>query len=199
MAHIIGITGPSGSGKSLFSEYISKYSIPCINADEVYHKMLIPPSKCLDAIKNSFGQDIINDDGTLNRHALSSTVFENPEKLNLLNRTVLPIVIEKIKALIDSFEKQNIGVIAVDAPTLIESEFYRECDTVIVILAPASERAKRITERDHISAKHAETRIAAQKSDSFYKSYADFVLINDSDTETFKKCADEIIRKILSV
>ena len=54
---ILGLTGQSGAGKTLFSQILQEKGHPCINADELYHSMLIPPSKTLDAIENVFGTD----------------------------------------------------------------------------------------------------------------------------------------------
>ena len=92
----IGITGPSGSGKSLLCEYLKKENIACIDADALYHSMLIPPSRLLDAIRDTFGEDIISSDGTLDRAILATKVFYDAGCLQKLNDTVLPIVISEI-------------------------------------------------------------------------------------------------------
>ncbi|MBQ7384425.1 MAG: dephospho-CoA kinase [Clostridia bacterium] len=196
MAKIIGITGPSGAGKSLLCEYISKAGIPCINADELYHSMLIPPSRCLEAIKNTFGDGVIAPDGTLDRRALSACVFNNESKLELLNRTVLPIVIEEVKKIIDTLSRDGHPAVAVDAPTLIESGFYLECDKVIAVIAPEETRIERIEERDGISHELAELRTNAQKPNAFYESAADITLINDGKLSSFEACARELINDL---
>ncbi|MBQ8141313.1 MAG: dephospho-CoA kinase [Clostridia bacterium] len=199
MAYIIGITGPSGAGKSLFSKYIVSASIPCIDADELYHSMLVPPSSCLDEIARVFGKDVIASDGTLDRAALSLRVFGDPQMLVRLNETVLPLVIEKIKKEIARYEQSGHRVVAVDAPTLIESGFNKECNAVIAVIAPADERTERIKTRDHISLERARERITAQKSDEFYTSAADFIIVNDADEPSFLKKAEDILRQIKNI
>ena len=92
----IGITGPSGSGKSLLCQSLKESGIFTIDADELYHSMLIPPSRCLDAISEAFGKDVLATDGTLDRIMLSKKVFSDAGKLELLNSTVLPIVLDEI-------------------------------------------------------------------------------------------------------
>ena len=196
---IIGITGPSGSGKSMLSEYIQKAGIPTIDADALYHSMLIPPSRCLDKIAEVFGSDVLSSDGTLNRSILSSRVFSNPSQLKKLNSTVLPIVIDETKKRIALFEQKGATHVAVDAPTLIESGFYLECDLIIAVLAPSDIRVSRICARDGISQQKAKERISAQNTNAFYTSVADIVMINDSDEKNFMTKSLEIIKKIRSL
>ncbi|MBO5416146.1 MAG: dephospho-CoA kinase [Clostridia bacterium] len=196
MAKIIGITGPSGAGKSLLCGYISEAGIPCIDADALYHSMLVPPSRCLDAIRAAFGNGVIAPDGTLDRRALSACVFNNESKLELLNKTVLPLVIEETKRLIADFFEAGHSVVCVDAPTLIESGFHLECNTVIAVIAPTEERIERIEERDHISHELAEMRINAQKPNSFYTARADITLVNDGNISLFQAQARELINNL---
>ena len=195
---IIGVTGPSGAGKSLLSEAFAKRNIPVIDADALYHSLLVPPSECLDAIKAEFGESIISPDGTLDRAALGAIVFSSEEKLALLNETVLSRVLVRIRELIATYGEQGAIAVAVDAPTLIESGFDLECDFVISVLAPKSDRIKRIMARDSISREKAELRINAQKDDGFYISASSEVLINDGSQEQLLSAADGVIKKILA-
>ena len=196
MAKIVGITGPSGAGKSLLCKYIADEGVPCINADEVYHSMLLPRSPCLDKIAETFGNDVIAADGSLDRAVLSSRVFKSADTLRTLNDTVLPLVITEIKRIISELESKNYSVIALDAPTLIESGFYRECDLVVAVIAPIESRIKRIELRDRISDERARLRAKAQRPDEFYTSVAHITLINDTDEETFAQRSSELALKI---
>lgn len=185
----VGITGPSGSGKSLLCEYIKNVGIPCIDADALYHSMLTPHAPILHAISDVFGNEILNPDGTLNRLSLAACVFGNKDSLNRLNSTVLPFVIAEIKERIGALELEGHQIVAVDAPTLIESGFYRECDMVISVVAPREVRIKRIAERDGISTEKAIQRVSAQHSDDFYTDASDLTLTNDSDQAEFAEQA----------
>lgn len=195
---IIGITGPSGAGKSLLSEVFTKRNIPVIDADALYHSLLVPPSECLDAIKAAFGDRVIAPDGTLDRAALGAVVFSSEDKLALLNETVLSRVLARIREVISVYGEQGATAVAVDAPTLIESGFDLECDFVISVLAPKRDRIERVMARDSISREKAELRINAQKDDGFYISASDAVLNNDSSREQLLLEADEVIEKILT-
>ena len=196
---IIGITGPSGSGKSLLSKHLSDNQIPCIDADAVYHGMLTPPSRVLDAIVEVFGADLLTADGSLNRTVLSARVFSDPTQLELLNATVLPIVVDEINSIIASLVNDGASTVVVDAPTLIESGFHRSCDMIIAVLAPIESRIERIKARDMISEERAQARVLSQKSDDFYTSVADITILNDGDKAEFEKNVKEIATAISSL
>lgn len=191
---IIGITGPSGSGKSLLGELARSLGFPVIDADEVYHSMLVPPSECLDALRTSFGNDIFLPNGELCRKSLAKIVFSDSEKLKLLNSTVLDKVLIEIRKMISELENEGASIVFVDAPTLIESGFNKECDTVISVLASRETRIKRITARDGITSEKAEERINAQKDDDFYRENSDHIINNDSSAENFFSKASILLK-----
>ena len=189
---IIGITGPSGAGKSCLSAFLREKNIPVVDADETYHSLLVPPSDCLDAIKAAFGDGVINSDGSLNRGTLSALVFGDGEKLALLNSTVLGFVLDRIRKIFWEYEKEGHRIVAVDAPTLIESGFYTECDTVISVLANKETRLARITERDGISYEAARARVDAQRGDCFYEEKSHITVHNDGDISAFRAECEKI-------
>ena len=180
---IYGITGPSGAGKSLLGEYCASHGIPHLDADAIYHALLIPPSEAVDALCLAFGEDILNDEGGIDRAALSAIVFADAQKLALLNKTVLDIVLREIRRRLEVLAAEGIAIVAVDAPTLIESGFDSECDAVIAVLSEKETRISRIMARDNLTRERAEARVAAQKNDDFYRAAADAVLWNDGDRE----------------
>ena len=189
---VIGITGPTGAGKSLLCGKLSeKFSV--IDADEVYHSLLCPPSDCLDALRRSFGDGVFLSDGSLDRTALSSIVFSDEEKLSLLNRTVLDFVLKNIRAMLAELKASGTECVLVDAPTLIESGFHKECDFTISVLASPELRLSRIITRDHLSEEKAALRISAQKDDDFYRTHSDLVLINDGDINALTERALEFL------
>ena len=184
----VGITGPSGSGKSLLCETLRQRDIPCIDADRVYHSLLIPPSSCLDALRANFGDGVFCADGSLDRAALGAIVFADGEKLKLLNSTVLGFVLVRIRELIADYVSQGYSVVAVDAPTLIESGFNKECDIVVSVVACEQVRIERIMARDSITLERATQRTRAQKSEDFYSAHSDYMIENNgSSTELTQK------------
>ena len=190
---IIGITGPTGAGKSTVCQGFAELGYDTVDADALYHSMLIPPSPCLDALRGEFGDNILNADGTLNRNALSALVFADKSALERLNSTVLPIVIEKMRDIIRAAEEKGAPLLIIDAPTLIESGFDEECDLVISISAPEDVRIKRIMKRDGIDKDRAEQRVRGQKTDDFYRDASDAFIYDGGDAALLFKQAKEAI------
>ncbi len=193
---ILGLTGPSGAGKTFLSEYFCSRGVPVIDADKVYHELLVPPSECLDAIERAFGPSVLFPTGELDRAALGSLVFSDAQKLELLNKTVLSIVLKKIREILACLERDGHKTALVDAPTLIESGFERECDTVICVLSDRDARIERIMKRDNISYEAAERRVNAQKDNDFYASHSHFVIYNNGDTDALEASVRELALKL---
>lgn len=190
---IIGITGPSGAGKSLLCEYCAAHGIPHLDADAIYHELLLPPSEAVTALRSAFGDGILDDTGGIDRGALGHIVFQDEKKLALLNETVLAIVLREIRNRLDVLRAEGAETVAVDAPTLIESGFHRECDTVVVVLASEEARLARIMARDGLSREKALSRIRAQKNDEFYCASADAVLVNDKDRDALFEAFEALL------
>ena len=192
----IGLTGPSGAGKGEIGAVLVSLGIPHIDTDRVYHDVITPPSPCLDELVSEFGSDILTPDGHLDRRALASVVFAdgNKEKHERLNAITHKYVLDRVREYCAEFQNQGKTAVCVDAPLLFESEFDKECDKVITVLANRETRISRIIARDTISRERAEARINAQKDDSFYTSRADAVIYNDGD----KRQLEEQIKKVLS-
>ena len=193
---VIGLTGPTGSGKSTLCEIASELGIKSIDADKVYHGLLIPPSKCLDEIVKAFGDRILDGNGSLNRPALASIVFEKgaEERLSLLNSITHKFVKEEFRRIIADMEKNGDSAVIVDAPTLYESGFDGECDITIAIISDRATRSVRIIERDSLSEDRAEQRLSAQKPDEFFKERADFVILNDGDLNALREKFINVMR-----
>lgn len=194
---IIGITGPSGAGKSYLSEFLRKKNIPVVDADETYHSLLVPPSACLDAIREAFGDGVIRADGSLDRRALSEVVFGSEEKLTLLNSTVLGYVLDRVREIFSEYEREGLCLVGVDAPTLIESGFYAECDVIISVLSDRETRISRITARDGISEEAARARVYAQRDDGFYIEKSDFTVENNGSEAEFEEKCEQIYSAII--
>lgn len=192
---VIGVTGPSGAGKGELSQILaSRYGFLVLNADEIYHNMVSAPSKCLDEIRENFGDGVING-SSLNRRALSELVFgdENRDKLVLLNKITHKHVVNEINRIIESNSDAS-AVFVIDAPLLIEAGICPRCDFTISVIADKAIRAGRIASRDGISIDLSLKRINSQKDDDFYISNTDYCIKNNSDLDSLSLS----IHKILS-
>jgi dephospho-CoA kinase len=181
MMLVIGLTGPSGAGKGVVSHQFAAYGIPVIDADKVYHKLLIPPSACLCELVQAFGPQILASDGTLNRKALGEIVFSDQEKLSKLNEITHRYVMASVREQINAYRLQNMRAVVLDAPQLFEAGADKDCDVIVSVLADPSIRVERIVQRDGITEDAARHRIASQKSDDFFRAHAHYVIENNGD------------------
>ena len=180
---VIGLTGPSGAGKGEVARLFAAYGLPIINADQVYHDLLLPPSSCLDELTECFGRAILSPDGTLDRRALSGIVFSNPASLQQLNSITHRYVMEKTKALLTQFAAKGTRAVVFDAPQLFEAGAHRICNTVVTVLADRSLRIERIMQRDGIDAESAIRRIDSQKSDDYFRKHSEYIIENNTSIE----------------
>jgi dephospho-CoA kinase len=180
---VIGITGPSGAGKGEVSRLLSAYGACVIDADKVYHKVINPPSKCLDELIEFFGDGILQENGCLDRKALGRCVFgdENRDKLEKLNNITHKYVVENIRRTIEDLKKSDTRIAVIDAPLLIEAGLCSDCDMTIAVLVDKDVRAQRISARDGIDRDAAMVRINSQKADEYYISSTDALIHNDAD------------------
>lgn len=189
MSIIVGLTGPTGSGKSSASAIAALMGIKVINCDMLSRKATEKGSAGLKALTKAFGEGILNEDKTLNRKALAKLAFSNAENTELLNKTILPHIVKLVKSQIGD---ENI---ILDAPTLFESGVDSICDKTIAVLADDKIRLKRIIARDSITVDEAKLRMSAGKDDKFY-SKADFTVYNNEDTDSFEKSISELYKKL---
>lgn len=190
---VIGLTGPTGAGKSMVSDLFASFGLPILNADEIYHELLVPPSPCLDELVDRFGSQILQIDHTLDRRALASIVFQSPEALADLNSIAHKHVMQKARAELDRLRRQNTPAAVFDAPQLFEAHAERDCNIVVSVIADPPLRMERIMRRDGIDATAAEKRMEAQHSNSFFRSHSDYVIENNGSPERLRPLVEKIL------
>lgn len=193
----IGLTGPSGAGKGTVASLFAHFGVPSIDTDAVYHRLLVPPSACLDELVERFGPSILTADGTLHRPALASIVFASghEEDLRDLNRISHRHVLDEARRQLDLYRDEGKAAVLVDAPQLFESGFHAECDFIVAVLAPREVRMARIMARDGLDEARAIARMDAQKSDDFFREHADAVLVNGSEIGDLEADVRALLRR----
>ena len=179
---VIGLTGGSGCGKGYICKLFSDFGIQSADADKIYHGIISKSdSPCLAELTGYFGNEILKQDGTLNRSKLSEIVFApGAEKaLKYLNKTTHKYVLSDCRKWL--YERKAAGdeMAIIDAPMLFDSGFDRECDFVISIIADYDQRVKRLKERDRITEAQIQARISVQHTDVFFKEHSDYIIINN--------------------
>ena len=190
---IIGLTGQTGAGKSSVSKILLKKGLFVVDCDEVSREITKKGSQTNLELAAAFGEDIILENGELNRALLAKRAFSNPENTALLNSITHPKIIDLIKEKIESTDSRYI---VLDAPTLFESGADKLCDKIICVIADKEIRIKRISERDSLSCEQINARISAQKEDEFYINRSDAVIYNNSDFVSLERCTRDALNKI---
>ena len=189
MNKIIGLTGPTGSGKSSAALIAKNFGIKVVDCDKLARKAVKKGSDGLNDLVAAFSPGILKKDGALNRRELAKRAFSSKKNTELLNKTLLPHIAKLVKA------ELNGKTVLLDAPTLFESGLDSVCDVTIAVLANKDDRIKRIMERDKLSLENALLRINAGKDDGFYKERADFVLYNNKDIQKYINEISSIFHK----
>ena len=191
---IVGVTGPTGSGKSTIRSIATELGFFCIDADKVAREVTKKGSPLLPILQKEFGE-ILNPDGTLNRKGLAKAAFKDKKSTDKLNSIMLPHILNDIENIIKKAEQR---FILLDAPTLFEAGANRLCNTTIGVIASEEIRLKRIIERDGISEDAAWLRINAGKPESFYLENCNYVLTNNQSVDKFLDSANTLLNKLIT-
>ena len=178
---VIGLCGGSGSGKGAVSKIFAEIGIPSIDTDAVYREMTLSDSPCMRALRGEFGDEVVNSLGGLDRTRLASIVFNDPSRLDKLNKIAHSFILDETRRRLADYKEKGFPAAIVDAPVLFESGFEKECDEVVCVIADKETRIARIMSRDGITRDAADKRIASQMSDEILISKCDHVIYNNSD------------------
>lgn len=165
---VIGLTGPTGSGKSIVGNAWQDLGAAVIDTDQLARRVVEPGTACLSRLIEAFSTAILNEDGTLNRAELAKRAFATAETAQLLNSITHPAILELTREQLELAAEKGYTIAVVDAPLLFEAGFDSICDAVVTVIAPKEQRLARIIQRDGITEEAARSRMAAQKEDAFY-------------------------------
>ncbi|XP_077979319.1 bifunctional coenzyme A synthase-like [Glandiceps talaboti] len=162
--YIIGLTGGIASGKSSICKRLEKLGAFIVNCDKLGHKAYEPGTNAYKEVIQEFGEDIIADNGEINRRALGPKVFADKSRLQKLNQIVWPEIARRAKEQIADCATKGIQVCVLDAAVLIEAGWIEMVHEVWVSLIPKQEAIRRIIDRDGLSEERAVNRIESQLS-----------------------------------
>lgn len=192
---IIGITGSSGAGKSSVCKMIKKIrKAEIIDADEIAKELQDNKTIYYEKIVETFGKDILLDNGCINRKKLANIIFSNLVEKEKLDKLTFKYVVEEIKNRVGLLKSKDLNYIVVDAPTLIEAGMLDMFDIIVIVKSKENNKIDRICKRDGITVNEARKRLSSQKSDEFYEVYADFVISNDD--ENIENKVTELLERI---
>ena len=186
---IIGLTGGSGTGKSTASRFFGERNFLIIDCDRLAREVCSPGEECLEEIKQTFGNGVIDTDGTLKRRVLAEIVFSDKDKLSLLNSITHKHIVFRIHNILEETRCKNA---VIDAPLLFEAGLDSICDITLAVLSLPENRIERICKRDGISEKEANARISSQQDDSYYRERCTYIMENNGDVESLFEKLNEV-------
>ena len=174
---LVGLTGGIASGKSTVIQYLSENGYAVIDADKLGHRVLDPGTSSFQKVVGTFGKEILQPDGTVNRQVLGRIVFGDPRLLIQLNEISHPMIAEMIE---NEYEKlvSNSGnkIVFLEAALLIEADWHKVCGQIWVVSLDSSLAMERLQLRDGLSKADARSRIVTQLTTEERLAYADVVL-----------------------
>jgi dephospho-CoA kinase len=158
----LGLTGGIASGKSTVAAILRELGFPVLDADSISHKLMEPGQAAHDEILQSFGADLADASGRIDRHKLAAIVFADPAKLAKLNSILHPRVDQIIFRQLDDWQKSGAHAAAfVEAALLIEAGMAARLDGLVVAWSTPEQQFERLRARG-MSETEARRRIAAQ-------------------------------------
>jgi len=196
---VIGITGPTGAGKTTALNVLDDLGGRIVDCDAVYHDLLIHSEPMRDELRQRYGDEVFGSDGMLNRKALGAIVFEDKQALDDLNKITHKYVGLAVDEVIDAARQDGVPAVAIDAIALIESGISDRCTCTVAVTAPDEVRVRRIMKREGITEEYARLRISAQKKEEWFREHCDYVLVNDcASAEEFEAKARALFEEILN-
>ncbi len=194
---VIGLTGGTGSGKSVVSRRLAAEGLAIIDADRISHEIIEQGKPAYREILGYFGSGILDENGDIVRRQLGEIVFRDAEKLAFLNQCTHKYIIAEMKRQIENIQESGKAKAAVlDAPLLLEAGLDSICDEVWVVFADSETRMNHIIERDGVSAETAQARIASQKSWEEYQEAADKIIDNSRDIAFVEEQISQLVKNI---
>ncbi|KAJ1412635.1 P-loop containing nucleoside triphosphate hydrolase [Sesbania bispinosa] len=197
---IVGLTGGIASGKSTVSNLFKSQDIPVVDADVVARNALKKGSGGWKKVVAAFGEEILLDNGEVNRPRLGQIVFSDPDKRQFLNRLLAPYISSGIFWEVLKLWLKGYKVIVLDVPLLFEAKIDRFTKPIIVVWVDPETQIQRLLSRDKSSEEDGRNRINAQMPLDVKRSKADIVIDNngslDDLNQQFQKVLVDVTRPL---
>ncbi|AWH85636.1 dephospho-CoA kinase [Flavobacterium album] len=190
---IVGLTGGIGSGKTTIAQYFIAMGVPVYFADDEAKKILYAPDTVAE-VTNAFGEEVLTN-GVPDRQKIAAIVFNNPQKLEVLNGIIHPKVRQHFKDWVAAHD--NEPLVIKETAILFESGSYKDCDATILVTAPKEVRIQRVMGRDNTTAEKVLERMANQWDDERKIPLSNYIIQNINSIKAEKEAQKvlEIIQK----
>lgn len=180
---IIGLTGSIASGKSTVSAMLKQQGYPIVDADEIARLVVEPGTSVIEKIGQTFGQEVLKKDGSLNREKLGERIFGNAEERDKLNLIMHPAIRGEMTRQKEERVAAGANTIIMDIPLLFESKLQSFVDKILVVSVKSDVQKRRLIARNQLTEKEAENRISSQLPMELKEAGADAVIYNNGTVE----------------
>jgi dephospho-CoA kinase len=190
----VGLTGGVASGKSTVSAILDELGAVIIDADALAREVVAAGTDGLREVVEAFGRDVLTEDGELDRPAMGTIVFADPEKRRVLEGIIHPRVRERGAEIEASAGSDD--VVVHDIPLLAETGQAEGFDAVIVVDVPTEMQVERMVELRGMTREDAEARVAAQAARQERLKIATHVVDNTGTVEDLRRRVTEVYREL---
>lgn len=193
----VGLTGGIGSGKSTVAKGLQSKGITLVDADQIAREVVQPGEEALDEIANTFGREVIQADGNLDRSTLKQRIFSDPSAKKQLEAILHPRIrqriIERVNSAVDT------PYVVADIPLLVESKYPEHFDRVIVVDCTETQQIERVKARDDMSDEQIQRIMDSQATRQERLAAATDVIDNTGDIKSLKMQIEKLHDKLLSL
>lgn len=193
---VIGVTGGVGAGKSKVLKYIEeKYSCEIIRADEAAHALEQPGESCYRELVSLLGEDILQEDGQIQKNKMAEKIFSDADLLNQVNEIIHPAVKLYIcKRIAEEKALGRVDYFFIEAALLIEEHYDEIVDELWYIHTDAEIRAERLAETRNYSSEKTEAIMNKQLSEKVFRKHCQVVITNNNDlVETYRQIDEALL------
>ena len=196
---VIGLTGGIASGKSTAARYMKDLGAKVIDADLLGHRAYEPGTQAFREVVATFGDDVVGDDGQIDRKALGGKVFGNPNGLKQLTDIVWPEIRRMAESEIATIHSESPGtVIVLEAAVLFEAGWEDAVDEVWTVIVERDVAVQRAIARDGSDEEAVQKRIDAQLSNDERRSRSHVVIDNSADEANLRAQLDDQWKRLTS-
>ena len=197
---IVGLTGGVASGKTAVSEVLEEEGAYIIDADQIARELVQPHEPAWNELVRTFGKEILQGNGSIDRKKLSEMVFVNPDQRKLLNEILHPLITEEMDRRTREIGQKNPeAIVVIDAPLLIEVGYHRRVDKLVVVTSTQTEQIERLKVRDGINSEEALRILSSQMPVEEKVKLADFVIRNEGSLTEVRERAKEVFRELKKI
>lgn len=193
---VIGLTGGIATGKSTVSNYLLSLGVPVIDADLISREVVEPGTPGLEKLVQTFGAELLNPQGQLNRPVLAQKLFDNEEVRKKVNQLLHPIIYERMFERVARYHSNGETLVVLDIPLLFETIATDRFDSIWLVYIPEKIQLERLKKRDQLSQEAAQARMASQLSIEEKKKLADVIINNSGSIEETREQVQMLLKSI---